>query len=195
VRPAKQATTRIDWLQSLVPRRHGRCGLAGKIRGGNLQPAQLLIVEDDDDLRDLLAEQLALSGFSVAQARHGAEALDYLANEPWPRLILLNLVMPVMNGLEFLAQRRRQPRLALIPVFALTGFELNVCRAIARHAFSRLRSRRAPRSGGSAGPRAERAWAGQGLRAAKAETDVERVFGKPLDFEQLLVAADEAVRR
>jgi len=115
-----------------------------------------LIVEDDDDLRDLLAEQLALSGFSVAQVRHGAEALEYLASEPWPRLILLNLVMPVMNGLEFLAQRRRQPRLALIPVFALTGFELS---------------------------------------AAKAETDVERVFGKPLDFEQLLVAADEAVRR
>ncbi len=90
---------------------------------------QVLLVEDDDDLRGLLTEQLALCGFSVAEARDGAEALDYLENRPSPRLILLDLVMPVMDGLEFLARRRRDAGLALIPVFAFTGFETSAAKA------------------------------------------------------------------
>jgi CheY-like chemotaxis protein len=121
-----------------------------------MEPAQLLVVEDDDDLRELLSEQLASYQFSVAQARNGQEALDYLASRPPPRLVLLDLVMPVMDGLEFLARRRRHAHWALIPVFAFTGFEAS---------------------------------------AAKASADVERVFGKPLDFELLLRAVREVLLR
>lgn len=60
----------------------------------------ILIVEDDDDLRDLVKMMLELEGFHVQTAQHGREALDLVA-ESMPELILLDIKMPVMDGWSF----------------------------------------------------------------------------------------------
>lgn len=84
--------------------------------------ANILLVEDDDDLCAVLAELLAEYGYTVATARQGAEALDYLrAAETLPQVILLDLTMPVMSGAEFCRERDADPRLAAIPLYLLTA--------------------------------------------------------------------------
>lgn len=86
------------------------------------QPANILLVEDDDDLCSVLAELLGEYDHVVATARHGEEALAYLrAAETLPSVILLDLTMPVMNGAEFCRVRAAEPALAAIPVFLLTA--------------------------------------------------------------------------
>jgi CheY-like chemotaxis protein len=85
-------------------------------------PADILLVEDDDDLSEVLAELLAEYGYVVATARNGEDGLQWLrAAEQMPRLILLDLTMPVMSGDEFCRDRDRDPALAAIPVFLLTA--------------------------------------------------------------------------
>lgn len=85
-------------------------------------PADILLIEDDDDLSEVLAELLVEYGYVVATARHGEEGLGWLrAAEQLPRLILLDLTMPVMSGDEFCRVRDGEARLAAIPVFLLTA--------------------------------------------------------------------------
>jgi two-component system phosphate regulon response regulator PhoB len=84
-------------------------------------PVDVLVVDDDDDLRMVLSELLAECGFRVASARHGREALDYLRDHPAPAVILLDWMMPVMSGLEFRREQARDERLKQIPVFLLTA--------------------------------------------------------------------------
>ena len=69
----------------------------------------ILIVEDDTSTRDGLMAFLEAEGFSVMGAANGRQALDLLAGIAPPRLILLDLMMPVMDGWQFLAERRREP--------------------------------------------------------------------------------------
>jgi CheY-like chemotaxis protein len=91
--------------------------------------SNVLIVEDDKDIREAIADALALENFRVTTARNGKEALDLLLNSPhsWkPCFILLDLMMPVMNGWEFLLIQRAHPELSQIPVM--------VCSAIADRA-------------------------------------------------------------
>jgi CheY-like chemotaxis protein len=57
--------------------------------------AEILIVDDDADIRAALSVALELEGYTVAEARHGAEAWDLLASGPLPGLVLLDLAMPV----------------------------------------------------------------------------------------------------
>lgn len=79
----------------------------------------VLVVDDDPDILEALAEILEVEGFSVRRARNGQEALDRL--EPAPDLILLDLMMPVMDGWEF-AQRLRQLELRQrAPVIVLSA--------------------------------------------------------------------------
>ena len=83
----------------------------------------ILIVDDHDDIRESLAELLSEEGYAVALASNGREALQYLqANRP-PCLILLDLMMPVMNGFEFRAAQREDPKLAEIPIAVVSGRE------------------------------------------------------------------------
>lgn len=85
-------------------------------------PGSLLVVEDDDDIRTSMAELLSAEGYSVLEARNGKEALDVLRHaEPLPRLILLDLMMPVMSGAEFCAAQHRDPRLKDIPVILVSA--------------------------------------------------------------------------
>jgi CheY-like chemotaxis protein len=86
-----------------------------------LRRGRILVVEDDPGLRDTLIELLEAAGYEVVGAAHGAEALAHLGRGPLPDLILLNLVMPVMDGWQSREQLRQHPTLASIPVVVLSG--------------------------------------------------------------------------
>ena len=81
----------------------------------------LLIVDDDRESRELLAEFLSLKGFVVRSASNGCDALRLLANSPTrPDLILLDLQMPVLDGWGFLAQRASDPLISDVPIVIIT---------------------------------------------------------------------------
>ncbi|HEY6147383.1 MAG TPA: response regulator [Thermoanaerobaculia bacterium] len=84
---------------------------------------RVLIVEDDEALRDALCEALRDEGFSVASAADGIEALDLLGGpaSPRPSVILLDLTMPRMNGWQFRAAQRTDARISAIPVVVLSA--------------------------------------------------------------------------
>jgi len=82
----------------------------------------VLIVEDDDGAREALSDCLEMEGISVASARNGKEALDYLHSAPRPKVILLDLFMPVMTGWEFRAAQKNDAAIADIPVVVVTAF-------------------------------------------------------------------------
>lgn len=82
----------------------------------------ILIVDDEPDTRTLLATVLEAQGYEVTTAANGAEALEALRNaNPLPRIILLDLVMPTMDGWAFLDARSEDLRLAAIPVVLISG--------------------------------------------------------------------------
>ena len=81
----------------------------------------LLIVEDELDLRETLAEILRLYGFETATAASGAEAIALLREGAQPRVIVLDLMMPEMSGWEFRDVQLRDPALAGIPVVLVSG--------------------------------------------------------------------------
>ena len=80
----------------------------------------ILVVEDDEALRRLIEQVLVFDGFKVLSAGHGAQALRIL-NTTTPALVVLDLVLPWVNGLEVLATMRATPRLSGIPVLVVTG--------------------------------------------------------------------------
>jgi len=83
---------------------------------------KILIVDDDVDIRELLAELLETHGFDVATAANGREAIDLVRRmtDP-PSVILLDLMMPVMDGYGFLEERKKDDTLASIPVAIITA--------------------------------------------------------------------------
>jgi len=83
--------------------------------------SRILLVEDDAPLRETLTEILGEEGYEVASAANGAEALALLEAADAPSLILLDLMMPVMNGWELHLALRADPRLAEIPVVVLSA--------------------------------------------------------------------------
>jgi len=86
-------------------------------------PCPVLIVEDDEDLRDMMAQMLSIEGFSTAAVANGQEALDYLHTAPKPSVILLDLMMPVMDGWEFRRQQKADPEIAPVPVIVLSALD------------------------------------------------------------------------
>ena len=83
----------------------------------------VLIVEDDEDLRDMMAQMLTIEGFDAATAANGREALEYLHATAKPNVILLDLMMPVMDGWEFRRQQQADPELAPVPVIVLSALD------------------------------------------------------------------------
>jgi CheY-like chemotaxis protein len=83
----------------------------------------VLIVDDDDGFRSVLMELLQGFGYDVLCAENGLVALDLLRRGLRPCLILLDLMMPKMNGWEFLDFQRQEPALAHIPVAVLSGVD------------------------------------------------------------------------
>jgi CheY-like chemotaxis protein len=90
----------------------------------------VLVVEDDADARDLIASILEDAGYDVLSAANGREALSRLHDcEGRCDLILLDLLMPVMNGWDFRRRQRETPAFAGIPVFLMSaGAHLAVVR-------------------------------------------------------------------
>ena len=86
----------------------------------SLRP-RLLIVDDDDAIRESLGEALAEDGFEVVLAANGREALDLLRSNPRPSALLLDLMMPVMNGWEFRREQLNDPLLRDIPVLVISA--------------------------------------------------------------------------
>jgi two-component system, chemotaxis family, chemotaxis protein CheY len=88
-----------------------------------MPPGPILIVEDDDDIRESLGLLLSLEGYAVESAANGVDALGMLdrPGAERPKLILLDLMMPVMNGIEFHQELRRRPALSGLPVVVLSG--------------------------------------------------------------------------
>jgi CheY-like chemotaxis protein len=83
---------------------------------------RVLIVEDDRDTREMLGRFLELEGFEVRTAANGKIALDALREvDPRDCVILLDLMMPVMDGWQFRQQQTKDPRLAEIPVVVITA--------------------------------------------------------------------------
>jgi CheY-like chemotaxis protein len=82
----------------------------------------LLVVEDDAAIREALADVLEGEGFEVVTAEHGKEALERLRSMPRPCLVLLDLMMPVMDGPAFLAELRRDDVLATLPVVIVSAW-------------------------------------------------------------------------
>lgn len=81
----------------------------------------ILVVDDDQDIRDTLTELLVEEGYEVIGAAHGGEALAALKDEPRPDLILLDLMMPIMDGWQFRTEQRNNPALADIPVVVVSA--------------------------------------------------------------------------
>ena len=82
--------------------------------------ARVLIVEDDRDTREMLGRFLELEGFEVSTAANGQLALDALRQHA-AAVIVLDLMMPVMDGWQFRQQQIHDPRLAGIPVVVVTA--------------------------------------------------------------------------
>ena len=83
----------------------------------------VLIVEDDDDLREMMAQLLTLEGFQAATVANGREALRYLEDRETPDVILLDLMMPVMDGWEFRRRQRADPGMSQVPVIVLSALD------------------------------------------------------------------------
>lgn len=82
----------------------------------------ILLIEDDRDVRDSMRDALEDEGFKVVCASDGREALGVLrAEKVLPRLILLDLMMPNMDGFEFREEQLRHPEWASIPVVVITA--------------------------------------------------------------------------
>lgn len=81
----------------------------------------ILIVEDDADIRATLGDVLEDEGYTVSAVANGREALDYLREHLSTSVVLLDLMMPVMDGFKFRTEQKNDPLLASIPVVVMTA--------------------------------------------------------------------------
>ncbi len=85
---------------------------------------KILTIDDDEDIRSTISLRLEMEGFETVWAKNGRVALEYMNNivdSELPDLILLDFMMPVMNGQEFCKEKAKNSRLAPIPVVMMTA--------------------------------------------------------------------------
>ena len=85
---------------------------------------RVLVVEDDDHSRTMISRMVAKDGWTVIEAENGRVALDILAKQEPPQVILLDLIMPVMDGLQFIDEVRKHAEWRMIPIVVLTAKHL-----------------------------------------------------------------------
>ncbi len=83
--------------------------------------SRVLLIEDDGGIRESIADCLTFEGYEVVSAANGEEGLQCLRSSARPGLIILDLVMPIMNGAEFLERLRQDESLSDIPVVVMTA--------------------------------------------------------------------------
>jgi len=88
--------------------------------GADREMTKILVVDDDQSCRKLTAKLLSIYGYSPVSAANGLEALEALRREPID-LILLDLMMPEMDGMAFMHEMREHPQWANVPVLVLSG--------------------------------------------------------------------------
>jgi CheY-like chemotaxis protein len=76
----------------------------------------VLVIEDEHDLREMMRDALELNGYAVVTAENGQDALDKLSGIENLGLVILDLLMPVMNGWDFVEKMRERPELASVSV-------------------------------------------------------------------------------
>jgi CheY-like chemotaxis protein len=81
----------------------------------------IMVVEDDDDIRNTIIELLESEGFRTESAINGKDALDLLGKIPKPCLVLLDMMMPIMNGREFLDRVMADSSLSPIPILVVSA--------------------------------------------------------------------------
>lgn len=81
----------------------------------------VLVIEDDAEIRNCLAEALIEEGYDVVAARNGAEGIELLERSPKIALVVLDLMMPVMNGYEFMRWVRERDTYKHIPVLVVSA--------------------------------------------------------------------------
>jgi len=84
-------------------------------------PHTILLVEDEEDLREMMREVLVQGGYHVLAASDGQQALDALAGVDRVCVVILDLLMPRMNGWDFVEALRREPGNAQIPIVVHTS--------------------------------------------------------------------------
>jgi two-component system, chemotaxis family, chemotaxis protein CheY len=97
----------------------------------------VLIVDDDQDVRDALSEMLEIEGYQVHTARDGVDALDKLNANPEIDLVILDLMMPRMNGLELIERVEKDARISKIPVLVVTASSGYVKKSPARRVLTK----------------------------------------------------------
>jgi CheY-like chemotaxis protein len=103
-----------------------------------MKTRQILVIDDDESIRETIGSILTDEGYEVIDG-DGIEALDKLRRGLRPAFILLDLMMPEMDGWEFRAQQLHDPELALIPVVVISGDGHAEAKAAALQADSHLR--------------------------------------------------------
>jgi CheY-like chemotaxis protein len=81
----------------------------------------ILIVDDDESIREILVEVLASAGFAALAVSSAFDALNHIARSGPPALVLMDLTMPLMDGRQLLAERRKSPTLSQVPFVLLTA--------------------------------------------------------------------------
>lgn len=94
------------------------------IKNDKLNPMKILIIEDDPLMNKMYSEKLSRDGFEVAAASHGREGLEKLKAEP-PDLVILDIMMPGISGLQVIDEMKRDPRLEKIPIIVLSNLSGN----------------------------------------------------------------------
>ena len=107
-------------MHSSAPAQH-RSTTRGEVVLGAPRKPLILVIEDHELARRALATLLSTMGYEVVEAANGREALATLATEGRPDVILLDLVMPIMDGWEFMKRQRRDRRLCTIPTIVISG--------------------------------------------------------------------------
>jgi len=97
--------------------------LVGERATGPRLSSEILVVDDDVAFRRELMEALVAEGYSVVEAADGRQALNYVRAHGPPSLVLLDLMMPTMDGWEFVATTRSDPALSAIPIVVMSGLE------------------------------------------------------------------------
>ena len=88
-----------------------------------MKPATVLVVEDNELNLELITDVLSIAGYTIIAARDGVSAL-VIAAESQPDLILMDIQLPGMDGLEATRQLKKNPATASIPVVAVTSFAM-----------------------------------------------------------------------
>jgi CheY-like chemotaxis protein len=92
-----------------------------ELRAASRTKGTLLLIEDAPDLQELLSEMLTAAGYRVVAASHGGEGMDRLRSGTPINLILLDLMMPVMDGWRFREEQLHDPMFASIPVVVISA--------------------------------------------------------------------------